>query len=159
MALKMNFGAQRSGAITGQSLRVPKVVLPRTAAMPVVEAKKKWEKTPLNKNGKVARHKMNVRTGDTVKVVSGDDKGEISEVVRSYPKSGMIIVKGVNLKVKHVKPQRGEAGMIKRSEYPIPQCKVMHYSKAQETTSRLGKKIGADGKKVRYLIKTGEELP
>jgi large subunit ribosomal protein L24 len=71
----------------------------------------------------------------------------------------MVTVKEVNLVTRHIKPQRdGEAGKIVKEEAPIHHSKVMLYSKEKGVRSRVGSKV-QDGKKVRYLVKTGEVLP
>ena len=68
---------------------------------------------------------MRIKKGDTVKVLSGNDKGKTGEVLEVIPKTNKIIVKGVNIRKKHVKPRRqGEEGGIIPSEYPIHSCKV-----------------------------------
>jgi large subunit ribosomal protein L24 len=46
-------------------------------------------------------HKMHVRKGDTVQVISGKDKGKVGEVLRAIPRSSKVVVKGVNVKTKH----------------------------------------------------------
>jgi len=75
-----------------------------------------------------------------------------------FNKTGKVVVTGANMKTKHVKGQGEEAGQITKKEYAIHHSNVMHYSKEKGVRSRVGKKIKDDGTKVRYLIKTGEEL-
>ena len=56
---------------------------------------------------------MKLRKGDTVKVLSGNDKGKTGEILEVIPKTEKIIVKGVNIRKKHVKPRKqGEEGGI-----------------------------------------------
>ena len=56
---------------------------------------------------------LKVKKGDTVKVLSGNDKGKTGEVLEVIPKTQKIIVKGINIKKKHMKPRRqGEEGGI-----------------------------------------------
>jgi large subunit ribosomal protein L24 len=118
---------------------------------------KDWEKVPLTKNGKPVKVKMHVKTGDTVVVVAGKDKGKVSEVVKVFTKTGAVVVKDVNIKTKHMKPQmQGETGQIVKSEAPLHHSNVMHYSKTQSVRSRVSRKVNEAGKKVRYLVKTGE---
>ena len=59
---------------------------------------------------------MHVRKKDTVMVISGKDKGKIGEVLAVYPKTGKVIVKGVNIVTKHQKPskQNMQGGIIHR---------------------------------------------
>ena len=64
--------------------------------------------------------KIHVKIGDIVKIISGFDKGKIGEVIKIYRNSGKIIVKGVNFKFKHTKPNTdNEVGEIKQIEAPI----------------------------------------
>ena len=59
--------------------------------------------------------KLHVKKGDTVIVVSGDDKGLKGEVLETSPKEGKVIVKGVNIVTRHVKPRKqgDQGGIIK----------------------------------------------
>jgi large subunit ribosomal protein L24 len=102
-------------------------------------------------------HKMHVRKGDTVQVISGKDKGKVGEVLRAIPRSSKVVVKGVNVKTKHVKPQQeGESGRIANLEFPIHSSNVMLYSEKQKVASRVCYTFTEDGRKVRKLKKTGE---
>ncbi|WP_353931625.1 50S ribosomal protein L24 [Okeanomitos corallinicola TIOX110] len=104
-------------------------------------------------------HKMHVKTGDTVQVIAGKDKGKIGEIIKSLPETSKVLVKGVNIKTKHVKPQQeGESGQIVTQEYPIHSSNVMLYSNKQNVASRICYTFTAEGKKVRMLKKTGEIL-
>ncbi|KAJ0974842.1 hypothetical protein J5N97_016807 [Dioscorea zingiberensis] len=78
-------------------------------------------------------HKMHVKVGDTVKVISGHEKGKIGEITRLFKHNSTVII-----------------------EAPIHSSNVMLYSKEQNIASRVGHKILDDGSRVRYLIKTGE---
>lgn len=107
----------------------------------------------------VNRTKMHVKTGDTVQVISGKDKGKVGEIVQTYPKVSRVLVKGVNLKTKHVKPQQeGESGRIVTAEFPIHSSNVMLYSTKQNVASRICYTVNEQGRKVRMLKKTGEIL-
>uniref|UniRef100_A0A061R8A6 Large subunit ribosomal protein L24 n=1 Tax=Tetraselmis sp. GSL018 TaxID=582737 RepID=A0A061R8A6_9CHLO len=161
--------ARRSSALCGQFGRLSLATNRQTAlAVPrssvsVFAGKigpgKSWEKLPLTKNGKPQRVKMHVRTGDTVIIIAGKDKGKVSEVTKVYSKTGAILVKGCNIKTVHKKPRaEGETGEIVQEEAPLHHSNVMLYSKSQQVRSRVGKKVTEDGKKVRYLVKTGEVI-
>jgi large subunit ribosomal protein L24 len=105
------------------------------------------------------RYKMHVKKGDTVQVITGRDKGKVGEILRTLPKTSKVIVKGINIKTKHVKPQQeGETGQIVTFEAPIHSSNVMLYSDKQKTASRVGYTFNEDGRKVRMLKKTGEIL-
>jgi large subunit ribosomal protein L24 len=103
--------------------------------------------------------KMHVKTGDTVQVIAGKDKGKVGEIIKALPQESKVIVKGVNIKTKHVKPQQeGESGRIVTQEYPIHSSNVMLYSTKQNVASRICYTFTAEGQKVRMLKKTGEIL-
>jgi large subunit ribosomal protein L24 len=103
--------------------------------------------------------KMHVRKGDTVQVISGRDKGKVGEIMRAIPEKSQVVVKGVNIRTKHVKPQQeGESGQITTFEAPIHSSNVMLYSTKEKVASRVGYTFTEDGQKVRILKKTGELL-
>jgi large subunit ribosomal protein L24 len=105
------------------------------------------------------RHKMHVKKGDTVQVITGKDKGKVGEVLQTFPKASRVIVKDVNIQTKHVKPQQeGESGQIVTREAPIHSSNVMLYSEKQKVASRVCYTFNADGRKVRMLKKTGEVI-
>lgn len=105
------------------------------------------------------RYKMHVKKGDTVQVITGKDKGKVGEVLQTLPKESRVVVKGVNMRTKHVKPQQeGESGQIVTSEAPIHSSNVMLYSEKQKVASRVCYTFNADGRKVRMLKKTGEVI-
>ncbi|MGF1602497.1 MAG: 50S ribosomal protein L24 [Thermosynechococcaceae cyanobacterium] len=107
----------------------------------------------------VVRHKMHVKKGDTVQVITGSrkDKAKVGEVLQVYPKTSKVIVEGVNIKTKHIKPQReDESGQITTREFPIHSSNVMLYSAKQKVASRVCYSFTDDGRKVRMLKKTGE---
>lgn len=105
------------------------------------------------------RYKMHVKKGDTVQIIAGKDKGKIGEILKSLPEQSKVIVKGVNIKTKHVKPtQEGESGRIVTMEAPIHSSNVMLYSTKQNVASRVCYTFNEQGRKVRMLKKTGEIL-
>lgn len=101
--------------------------------------------------------RMHVKSGDTVQVISGKDKGKVGEVLKVIPKASQVLVKGANIRTRHVKPrQEGESGQIITEEAPIHSSNVMLYSEKQKVASRVGYTFTEDGRKVRVLKKTGE---
>jgi large subunit ribosomal protein L24 len=106
---------------------------------------------------KPVRYKMHVRKGDTVQVIAGRDRGKVGEVLAVNPKKSQVIVQGVNIRTKHVKPQQeGESGQIVTQEAPIHSSNVMLYSEKEKVASRIAYTFDKDGRKVRMLKKTGE---
>lgn len=102
---------------------------------------------------------MKIKTGDTVKVISGHYKGTVSEVVAVYPKKNKVVVEGVNMVKKSLKPSQTnpEGGVIEK-EAPIDASNVMLYDKKAKAASRIGMKLNKNGEKVRYFKKSGEEV-
>lgn len=102
---------------------------------------------------------MKIKTGDTVKVISGHYKGTVAEVKAVNPKSNKVIVEGVNMIKKSLKPtqQNPEGGIIER-EAPIDASNVMLYDKKAKQASRVGIKEDSKGNKVRYYKKSGTEI-
>ena len=101
---------------------------------------------------------MKIKTGDTVKVISGHYKGTVSEVKSVDPKNNKVTVEGVNMIKKSLKPnqQNPEGGVIEK-EAPIDASNVMLYDKKAKSVSRVGYKL-EDGKKTRVFKKSGAEI-
>jgi large subunit ribosomal protein L24 len=71
------------------------------------------------------KQKIHVKLGDTVKIISGFSKNETGEVVKINRNTGTLIVKGINFKFKHIKPNtENEIGEIKQFEAPIHHSNV-----------------------------------
>ena len=106
----------------------------------------------------MANQKLGVKTGDTVVVISGKDKGKQGKILVSDPKAMKVIVEGVNVATKHQKPRKqGEEGGIIKINTPIYACKVQLVCPKCGKATRVGHKI-ADGKKVRVCKKCGAEI-
>jgi len=100
---------------------------------------------------------MHVRKSDTVMVLSGKDKGKTGEVLSVMPKTGKIIVKGINVVTKHQKPNRANMqGGIIQKEAPLYSSKVMLYCDKCKSVTRISYKLQEDGTKVRVCKKCGE---
>jgi len=105
------------------------------------------------------RIKMRLRKGDTVQVITGKDKGKTGEVLRTLPNENRVIVQGINLRTRHVKPtQEGETGRIVTEEASLHASNVMLYSTEKKVASRVEIVVEKDGTKKRRLKKTGEIL-
>jgi len=71
------------------------------------------------------KQKIHIKIGDTVKIITGSDKNKTGEVVKVFSSTGKLIVKGINLRFKHCKPNReNEIGEIKQIEVPIHHSNV-----------------------------------
>ncbi len=119
-------------------------------AIPINGGSQKAAKQPV-------RYKMHVKKGDTVQVIAGKEKGKVGEILRTIPQESQVVVKGVNVKTKHVKGQQeGESGKIVNFEAPIHSSNVMLYSAKEKAVSRVCYTFTESGRKVRMLKKTGE---
>lgn len=102
--------------------------------------------------------KVHVKKDDVVIVVSGDDKGKKGKVLAVSPKEGKILVEGVNMVHKHVKPRKqGDEGGILTVEGAFYACKVQLYCPKCNKGVRVKHKLDGD-KKVRVCAKCGAEL-
>ena len=101
---------------------------------------------------------MRIKKGDNVQVLSGNDKGKTGEVLEVIPKSNKVVVKGVNIRKKHVKARRqGEESGIISVECSIPVSKVNVVCPKCGKTTKVGYSIEKD-KKVRICKKCGTKL-
>ena len=115
--------------------------------------------TATPKSSSSQRIKMRLRKGDTVQVISGKDKGKTGEVLRTLPYENRVVVQGVNLRTRHVKPtQEGESGRIVTEEASLHASNVMLYSTSQKVASRVEMVTEKHGSKKRRLKKTGEVI-
>jgi len=101
-------------------------------------------------------NKIHVRSGDTVVVISGDEKGKKGKVLRAEPKKGKVVVEGVAMVTKHQKARGQEVpGGIIHKEAAINASKVMLVCAKCGKATRNAHKILEDGKKVRMCKKCG----
>ena len=101
---------------------------------------------------------VHVKTGDTVMIISGRDRGNTGKVLQVSPKEGKVIVEGRNMVTKHVKPRReGEQGGIVKAESAIYSSKVMPVCPKCSKPTRVGH-IEIKGKNQRVCIKCKAEL-
>jgi len=71
------------------------------------------------------KQKLHVKVGDSVRIISGFHKNDIGEIIKLNKKTGKVVVKGINFKFKHMKPQsETESGEIKQFEAPIHHSNV-----------------------------------
>lgn len=101
--------------------------------------------------------KLNVKTGDTVVVISGANKGKSGKIQRAFPKTGKVIVEGVAMVKRHQKPRgQGMPGGIVEKEAAIPASNVMLLCPSCKKATRVAHKFLEDGKKkVRVCKKCG----
>lgn len=101
---------------------------------------------------------MKIHTGDKVKVIAGKDKGKTGKVMRIFSDKNKLVVEGVNIVKRHVKPGvvSKEGGII-NIERPINISNVMYFDEKLNAPVRLGSKL-VENKKYRVSKKSGEVL-
>jgi large subunit ribosomal protein L24 len=103
---------------------------------------------------------MPVRTGDTVRVMRGNDKGKEGKVLRVYTKTGRIVVDGVNIVKRHRKARTAEeqSGII---DFPAPihHSNVMLIDPKSGDPTRVRARVDEDGTKERISVKSGDAIP
>ncbi|GIW69546.1 MAG: 50S ribosomal protein L24 [Patescibacteria group bacterium] len=99
---------------------------------------------------------MKIQKDDKVKIISGKDRGKVGKVLRVYPSRGEVVVEGVNMVKKHIKPGKvSKEGGIISMEKPVKISNVMLVDPKTGEPAKVGYKI-IDGKKYRINKKTGE---
>ena len=90
---------------------------------------------------------MKIKKGDTVQVLSGNDKGKTGEVLEVIPKSEKVVAKGINVRKKHVKPRKqGQEGGIISVECPIHASKLAVVCPKCNKPTRIGFAVEKDEK-------------
>ena len=101
---------------------------------------------------------MRIKSGDTVIVIAGKDKGKKGKVLEAYPKKDRVLVEGINIATKSEKPSKtNPQGGIVKKEMPIHVSNVMYYDTKAKKAVKIGYKFDGD-KKVRVDRKTGKEI-
>lgn len=99
---------------------------------------------------------MKIKTGDSVQVIAGKDKGKEGKILSVDRKNNRVLVEGVNMVSKHTKPSAAnQNGGIIQKEAPIDVSNVMYLHKGKPT--RIGFKVEGD-KKVRVAKSTGDVI-
>lgn len=109
--------------------------------------------------GKQKRVKLKIKKGDLVKVIAGDDKGKTGRVLKVFPDKMRVLVEGVNIVKKHVRPspQYPQGGIIEM-EAPIHISNVMVIDPETGEPTRVGRRRNKEGKLERYAKKSGKTL-
>ena len=102
---------------------------------------------------------MQIRSKDTVVVITGKDKGSKGKVLEAFPKTGKIVVEGVAIATKHQKPrQQGVPGGIIKKEAAIDASNVMLVCPKCGKGTRIGYSVLENGTKVRVCKKCGANI-
>lgn len=103
--------------------------------------------------------KLHIKKGDTVYVNSGEDKGKTGSVLKVFVKEQRALVEGVNMVSKSMKPSaKHPQGGIVKQEAPIHISNLNVLDPKTGKPTRVGRRLNADGKLVRYAKKSGEEI-
>jgi large subunit ribosomal protein L24 len=103
------------------------------------------------------QQKLSIKVGDTVKVISGESRGQEGKILSIDRKKMRAIVEGLNMVKKHAKPSAADPqGGIVEKEASIHISNLMLVHNGQAT--RVGRKMDAKGNLVRYSKKSGEEI-
>lgn len=101
---------------------------------------------------------MKIKKGDNVVVIAGKDRGKTGVVGRAFPKLGLVLIPGVNVKKKHQKStERGKKGQMVEREAPVRVSNVMLVDAKSGKRTRVGI-LRKDGKCVRVTKKSGSEV-
>ncbi|MCD7892743.1 MAG: 50S ribosomal protein L24 [Erysipelotrichaceae bacterium] len=102
---------------------------------------------------------MKLRVGDTVIVIAGKDKGRTGEIVQILRKENRVIVEGINMVTKHIKPSQmdPDGGIIQR-EAPLAISNVAYYDSKAKVPVKIGYAFDEEGKKYRINKKTGQAI-
>ena len=103
--------------------------------------------------------KLHIKKGDTVYVNSGENKGQTGKVLKVFVEERRAIVEGVNMVSKSQKPSaKNPQGGIVKQEAPLHISKLNVVDPKTGKPTRIGRKLNADGKLIRYAKKSGEEI-
>ena len=101
---------------------------------------------------------MKLKTGDKVVVIAGKDKGKEGNITKVLKNENKVVVEGVNVAKKHIKPNGQTAGSIVDIELPIHASNVMIIDPKTKKPSRIGHTTDKNGKKVRITKKSNSTL-
>lgn len=101
---------------------------------------------------------MKLKTGDKVVVITGKDKGKEGKITKVLRETNKVVVEGINIAKKHVKPNGQTAGSIVEMEMPIHASNVMILDPKTNKGTRIGHEIDKNGKKIRTSKKSNSNL-
>lgn len=101
---------------------------------------------------------MKLKTGDKVVVIAGRDRGKEGTILKTLKEQDKVVVEGINIVKKHMKPNGTGAGSIVEVEAPIHVSNVMLIDPKTKTRTRIGHTTDKDGKKVRVSKKSNETI-
>jgi large subunit ribosomal protein L24 len=105
------------------------------------------------------RMKLHITKGDTVQVISGEDKGKRGKVLRANPKTGRVTIEGVNVVKRHRRATNTTEGGIVEFAAPIHHSKAMLVDPKTGEPSRVRRRRDADGTVERIAVKSDQPIP
>ena len=118
-----------------------------------------YKKSRRLRNQPVVRQKLHITKGDTVQIISGDDKGKQGRVLRVHPKTARITVEGVNIVKRHLRQtQTTEGGIVERAN-PIHHSKAMLIDPKSGAPTRVRRRKDTDGTVERIAVRSGQPIP
>jgi large subunit ribosomal protein L24 len=107
----------------------------------------------------VVRHRIRITKGDTVQIMSGDEKGKRGKVLHVYPKTGRITIEGINVVKRHRRASQSTEGGIIEFPAPIHHSKAMLLDPKTGVPTRVRRRKDADGTVERIAVKSGQPIP
>ena len=119
-----------------------------------------YKKAKRVRHAPAVRQKLHVTKGDEVQVISGDDKGKRGRVLQVLPKSGRVVIEGINLVKRHRRATApgGESGIITMAA-PVHHSKVMLVDPKSGEPTRIRRQKDRDGTVERIAVKSGQPIP
>ncbi len=109
---------------------------------------------------KAERQPIHVAVGDVVRVMRGDDKGKEGKVLKLFPKTGRVLVEGINIVKKHRRARTAEEqSQILQVPAPVASSNVMLIDPKSGKATRVRHRVDADGTKERISAKSGDAIP
>lgn len=103
--------------------------------------------------------KLKIRSGDTVKVLSGKDKGKTGKILRVFPAQGKAVVENINLHTRFERSKKpGQPGQRVTAASPLPVSKLMLIDSNSGSPTRIGYQILDNGTKQRIARKSGKAV-
>ncbi|NQV82348.1 MAG: 50S ribosomal protein L24 [Rhodospirillales bacterium] len=102
--------------------------------------------------------KFKIKKGDRVIVTAGREKGKTGEVLRIHTKNDRVLVQGVNMIKRHLRPTQTEQGGIVEREAAIHISNLAHIDPKDQKATRVGFKVLDGGRKVRFAVRSGEVI-
>lgn len=101
---------------------------------------------------------LHVKRGDTVEVISGDERGRRGEVERVIPKESRVVVQGINTVTRHARPSQNNQQGLFTFDAPIHISNVMLVDPDSGQTTRVGRRVLESGQKVRVSKRSGKDI-